>query len=178
VFDSKPVSAQERVKFSPKSLSKTRNWILENLHVSTKNEFPGKIFINRKAKYRNLINSKSVRGKLEEQGYEILECTEEFFMNQSEYFARANHVVAPGGAVLANILFMEKGSTITVLRSSRDSNLRLWKKLAQACGIDFNEVVGVPTYFGPKTLARQHSNYFLPLKRLNVIFLRRKFDSK
>jgi len=178
VFDSKPVSAQERVKFSPKSLSKTRNWILENLHVSTKNEFPGKIFINRKAKYRNLINSKSVRGKLEEQGYEILECTEEFFMNQSEYFARANHVVAPGGAVLANILFMEKGSTITVLRSSRDSNLRLWKKLAQACGIDFNEVVGVPTYFGPKTLARQHSNYFLPLTRLKVILSRRKSNSK
>jgi len=178
VFDSKPVSAQERVKFSPKSLSKTRNWILENLHVSTEIEFPGKFFISRKAKYRNLINSKSVCGKLEEQGYEILECTEEFFMNQSEYFARANHVVAPGGAVLANILFMENGNTITVIRSSRDSNLRLWEKLAQACGIEFNEVVGVPTYFGPKTLARQHSNYFLPLKRLNVIFLRRKFDSK
>jgi hypothetical protein len=73
---------------------------------------------------------------------------------------------------------MEKGSTITVLRSSRDSNLRLWEKLAQACGIDFNEVVGVPTYFGPKTLARQHSNYFLPLRRLKVILSRRKSNSK
>ena len=169
VFDSKPVSAQERVNFSPKSLSKTRNWILENFHIRTEIEFPEKIFINRKAKYRNLINAKSVRGKLEAQGYETLECTEEFFMNQSEYFARANHIVAPGGAVLANILFMENGNTVTVIRSSRDSNLRLWEKLAQACGIEFNEVVGVPTYFGPKTLARQHSNYFLPIRKVKKL---------
>ena len=170
VFDSKPLAGQERVKFSPKNLNKTKNWFLENSHASTEIEFPRKILIKRTAKYRNLINSKKVIRELEERGYDILECTEEFFLNQCKYFARADHVVAPGGAVLANMLFMEKGSTVTVIRSSRDSDLGLWQKLAQACGIEFTEVVGVPTYFGPRTLARQHSNYFLPPRKLKKIF--------
>jgi hypothetical protein len=178
VFDSEPISGLERVKFSPENLRKMKNWILGTLSASEEIEFPKKIFINRSSKYRNLINSRSVAEKLAKQGYEKLECTEQFFLHQSEYFARANHIVTPGGAVLANILFMKEGSRVTAIRSTRGSDLRLWEKLAQACGIEFTEVIGIPSYFGPNSLERQHSNYFLPLKRLNKIFLNQKFHSE
>jgi hypothetical protein len=166
VFDSKPSKGEDRVHFSPKALTLTRKWILETVTQSPDLDFPKKFFISRKAKYRNLINSKRVMGMCRVRNYEVVDCTNQFFLNQSFYFANATHIVSPGGAVLANILFMQPGSEVTVIRSSRESDLRLWEKLAFACGIEFNEAVGIPTYYGRKSLARQHSNYFLPLSRI------------
>jgi len=166
VFDSKPLKGEDRVKFSPKSLAWTKKWILETISQSHKLDFPKKFYINRKAKYRNLINAKKIIKICRVRNYEILDCTNQFFLNQSFYFANASHIVSPGGAVLANILFMKPGSEITIIRSSRDSDLQLWENLAFTCGIEFSEAVGIPTYYGRKSLARQHSNYLLPLSRI------------
>jgi hypothetical protein len=166
IFDSKPLNGEDRVHFSPKAFTLTRKWILETVTESHDSDFPKKFFISRKAKNRNLINSKKVMEMCRVRHYEIVDCTNQFFLNQSFYFANASHIVSPGGAVLANILFMQPGSEITVIRSSRDSDLQLWEKLAFTCGVEFSEVVGIPTYYGRKSLARQHSDYLLPLSRI------------
>ena len=166
VFDSKPINGEDRVKFSPKVLARTRNWILQTITKSEDVNLPEKFYINRKAKYRNLINARKVIKACGVRNYEILECTNHFFLNQAFYFANARHVVSPGGAVLANVMFMKPGSEITVIRSNRESDLKLWEKLSLACGIQFSEAIGIPTYYGRKSLARQHSDYLLPLSRI------------
>jgi hypothetical protein len=169
VFDSKPESDQEQVQFSPKILAELKTWILDNLSKDETLIFPSKIYIERNAKYRNVINEKRVKMMVAAMGFEVTNCTDDFYLNQAHYFTNANHVVAPGGAVLANILFMNEGSRVTVIRSSRNSELELWQKLASACGVDLEEIIGIPSYYGTKTLARMHSNYFLPIRRLKSI---------
>jgi hypothetical protein len=169
VFDSKVENGKEQVLFSPKILAMLRDWILDNLTEDETMVFPSKIYLERRAKYRNLINQKRLTSKLAALDFEKIESTEDFFLNQAHYFARADHVIAPGGAVLANIVFMHKGSSVSVIRSWRDSDLQLWKKLAESCEIHFSEAIGIPTYYGRKALARQHSNYFVPARRVKKL---------
>jgi capsular polysaccharide biosynthesis protein len=163
VYDSSPPCGIEWVAFSPNSLSKQRRWLLEDVIIKNDSEAPEKIFLARKAKYRNLLNSDQVGRRLESFGFNTLETGENFFTKQHIYFSKARLIVSPGGAILANILFMKKGSKIIAMRSWRDSKIKLWKKLALACNVEYGEIKGIPTYFGRKYLARQHSNYFIPV---------------
>lgn len=167
VYDSTPVNGDDRVRFSPISLARLKKCVSERMTVNNSQSFPSSFYIIRDSKYRNLVNQQSVVSELCRAGFSIVDCTSYFFENQFHYFAQAKNVVSPGGAVLANMLFMDPGSRITVLRSWRGSDLRLWKKLAEACHLEYDEVVGIPTYFGTNSLSRQHSNFFLP-----KIFLR------
>jgi hypothetical protein len=82
------------------------------------------------------------------------------------FFAEANTIVSPGGAVLANIIFMQRGSRVVSIRSWRGADVPLWKQLAEACEINHSEVIGIPSYFGSKPLLRAHSNFYVPLKRI------------
>jgi hypothetical protein len=169
VFDSKTKDNQELVLFSPLILADLREWILDCLTKDESLIFPLKIYIERSAKYRNVINENSLMVKLKTMGFQVIKCTEDFYLNQAHYFEGAEHIVAPGGAVLANILFMNEGSRVTVIRSSRNSELELWRKLAIACGVELKEVLGIPSYHGLKILSRMHSNYFVPIWKLNSI---------
>ena len=163
VYDSSPPGEIDQVAFSPKTLSKQRQWLLKEVSIKNESIDLKKIFLPRKAKYRNLLNSDQVGRRLEKFGFSALETGEDFFTKQHIYFSNAHIIVSPGGAILANILFMKKGTKIITLRSWRDSKLKLWKKLAKACNVEYNEIAGIPTYFGRKLLARQHSNYFIPV---------------
>jgi hypothetical protein len=169
VFDSKPINKEDQVRFSPKVLARTKSWFLGTLKEDPDLVYPTKFYIDRIAKYRNVINANGVISECRTNDYQIIECTNEFFLNQSHYFARADHIVSPGGAVLANIVFMKKGSKITLIRSWRDADLLLWKKLADSCGVDFTEAIGIPTYYGRKMLARQHSDFFLPMRAIRKL---------
>jgi hypothetical protein len=170
VYDSSPPRKIEQVVFSPMTLKRQRGWLLEG--VGNENNSAEKIFLQRKSKYRNLLNGEQIGRYLEGFGFYAPEIGEDFFTRQHIYFSKASLIVGPGGAILANILFMKKGSKIVAMRSWRDSKLNLWKSLAEACNVDYEEIIGVPTYFGRKFLARQHSNYFIPLF-LVKIFLKR-----
>jgi len=169
VYDSKPSDGQDQVQFSRESLRELSDWVVEKLDNKIDVNFPNKIYTPRRAKYRNLINGARVQLAIETFGFETVETNSSFYAKQHSYFNRANHVVSPGGAVLANIVFMRQGSKITLIRSWRDSDLLLWKKLAEACGLYFDEAIGIPTYYGRKALARQHSNYFVPVKRVKKL---------
>lgn len=162
-FDSDPTTGEEHVKFSPKVLLQTRSWMLETLEENVSLIFPTDLYINRDAKYRNVINAQSLVREFRKHNYAILRTTKEFFSNQSHYFSHASRIVTPGGAVLANMLFMKPGSCIVVMRSSRGSDFDFWKKFAKACGVDYSEVTGFPTYHGRKSLARQHSDFYIPI---------------
>lgn len=170
VFDSKPLNGEEQVMFSPLTIARTKNWILQIQKANLDSAYPPNIYIDRNARYRNVTNANRVISECKTNNYKILECNREFFLNQSHYFAFADHIISPGGAVLANIVFMKKGSKLSLIRSWRDSDLLLWKKLAGSCGVEFSEVKGIPTYFGRKALARQHSDFFLPVREIRKLF--------
>jgi hypothetical protein len=169
VHDSKPSNGQEQVQFSPQALKELRGWVLARLKPELDVTLPGRIFIPRRAKYRNLINLDQIQNFFETLGFQTIETNSDFYPKQHVYFNQAIHVASPGGAVLANLVFMQTGSKVLVIRSWRDSDLLLWKKLAAACELDFSEVIGIPTYYGRKALARQHSNFFLPIRRVEKI---------
>jgi hypothetical protein len=169
VYDSVPKNGEVQVKFSPQTLVELRNWVLSSASTEFGAKCSDKIFIPRRAKYRNLINTKKLQKTLENVGFKTIETNSEFYVRQYSYFDQAKEIVAPGGAVLANIVFMKPGSKVLVLRSWRDSELLLWKKLADSCGVQFSEAIGFPTYYGRQTLARQHSNYFLPIRKVKKL---------
>lgn len=165
VHDSIPHNGEEQVTFSPNTLKSQREWMLKRLKEGKNMAYPIEFFLPRRSKYRNLLNVESVCDYLGKHDFRILELNEAFFLKQHLYFSRAELVVSPGGAVLANILFLPPGSKVIAVRSWRDPKLRLWKKLAGACQVNYSEIVGIPTYHGFKSLARQHSNFYVPLGR-------------
>lgn len=166
VHDSKPPNGEEQVTFSPITLKSQREWMLKRLKEGKNEEYPIKVFLTRRSKYRNLLNMQQVCEYVCKHDIRILESNETFYLKQHLYFSSANLIVSPGGAILANILFMPPGSKVVAVRSWRDANLGLWKKLAEACQVNYSEIVGIPTYYGFKPLARQHSNYYVPLGRV------------
>lgn len=165
VHDSKPLNGEEQVTFSPNTLKSQREWMLKRLKEGKNEVCPIKVFLPRRSKYRNLLNVERVCEYVRKQDIRILESNEAFFLKQHLYFSSAHLIISPGGAILANILFMPPGSKVIAVRSWRDNNLGLWKKLAEACQVNYSEIVGIPTYYGFKSLARQHSNFYVPLGR-------------
>jgi capsular polysaccharide biosynthesis protein len=164
--DSIPNNGEEQVTFSPRTLRILREWILEQLLENNTETYPKELFLPRRAKYRNLINLERVSNYFIERDFRIMESNKAFFLKQYAYFSKADIVVSPGGAILANILFMPAGSKVFAIRSWRDSELKLWEKLAEACQVNYFEILGIPTYYGFKRLARQHSSFYVPLRRI------------
>jgi hypothetical protein len=103
---------------------------------------------------------------LKRNDFQVVEPDESFYLNQARFFSEAKTIFSPGGAVLANIIFMRRGSRVVSIRSWRGSDVPLWKLLSEACEVNHSEVVGIPSYFGFKTLLRAHSNYYVPLNRI------------
>ena len=125
-----------------------------------------RIFLSRRASYRNLLNIDAVSRFLKRNEFQVVVPDESFYLNQARFFSEANTVCSPGGAVLANIIFMRRGSRVVSIRSWRGSDVPLWKLLSEACEVNHSEVVGIPSYFGLKSLLRAHSNYYVPLNRI------------
>ena len=166
VYDSAPEKNQERVSYSPVIIQKQREWILQSFPLKKSQAYPVRMFLSRGASYRNLLNIDAVSRFLKSNNFQVVEPDEGFYLNQARFFLEANTVFSPGGAVLANIIFMQRGSRVVAIRSWRGSDVPLWKLLSEACEVNYSEVVGIPTYFGLKSLLRAHSNYYVPLNRV------------
>ena len=166
VYDSAPEKNQERVSYSPVIIQKQREWILQSFPLKKSQVYPVRIFLSRRASYRNLLNIEAVSRLLRRNEFQVVEPDESFYLNQARFFSEANTVFSPGGAILANIIFMRRGSRVVSIRSWRGSDVPLWKLLSEACEVSHSEVVGIPSYFGLKSLLRAHSNYYVPLNRI------------
>lgn len=166
VYDSAPEKNQERVSYSPMIIQKQREWILQSFPLIKSQVYPVRMFLSRRASYRNLLNIDAISGLLKSNEFQVVEPDEAFYLNQARFFSEANTVFSPGGAVLANIIFMRRGSRVVSIRSWRGSDVPLWRLLSEACEVNHSEVVGIPSYFGLKSLLRAHSNYYVPLNRI------------
>ena len=168
-YDSPPVAKLPQVEFSPQTISATREFILNSHGMSFPSGIPQKIYLPRNAKYRNLVNRHKISKTLNKAGFEEISVDENFFKVQHLYFQEAEIIACPGGATLANMIFMKPNSRILVFRSLRDLKQKLWYKLAAASGINLQQIYGLPLYYGPGKLRRQHSDYFCPNFILRLI---------
>lgn len=166
VYDSAPEKNRERISYSPVIIQKQREWILQSFPLKKSHGYPVRLFLYRRSSYRNLLNIDAVSRLLKRNEFQVVEPDESFYLNQARFFSEANTVFSPGGAVLANIIFMRRGSRVVSIRSWRGSDVPLWRLLSEACEVNHSEVVGIPSYFGLKSLRRAHSNYYVPLIRI------------
>lgn len=169
VFDSKPPKNLEQVKFPKGIYQDLQSYIFGELPKKRLSEYPKRLYLPRKSKYRNLLNEVRLGNLASNLGFSVIDSNVDFYRHQYYFFNQAETILSPGGAVLANTIFMQPGSRVLLIRSWRDSDLLLWKKLAEVCDVDFNEAIGIPTYYGPNTLARQHSNFYLPFRRVRKL---------
>ena len=172
-FDSQPPSGTSFVEFSPSVLNRIKTLLVVpaieldlNRHMYP---YPEKIALSRSSTTRNVQNWFSLKSLIEGFGFAIHDLNPDFFKNQIAAFARAKIVVSPGGAAVANVIFMPLGSSIVVLRSYRNKDLRLWIKLASAMKVNCIEVTGIPTYFGPGKLRRMHSDFYISPRKLRKV---------
>ena len=159
-YDTIPVSSLPQVEFSPKTIAKTRSFILNSTRLSFLQQSPRRIYLPRVAKYRNLINGAQIYKTLDSAGLKRVPVDEDFFRHQHSYFNNADVIACPGGATLANMIFMSPDSKLLIFRSFRDLKQKLWSKLSIAANVNLFQFFGIPIYFGRKKLQRQHSDYF------------------
>ena len=166
VYDVKPPRHENWVEFSPIVLSKLRESIMDCLADESSTNSLGTVLISRKSSKRNLLNAESIKKVVSEGHVPIYELDQDFFQDQIKIFANTKHIISPGGAVLANIIFMRLGSKVTVLRSYGHNKLNIWKQLAEITKVEYSEVKGIPSYWGFNLLRRVHSNFYISPRKL------------
>jgi hypothetical protein len=159
-YDTSPKSKVPQVDFSPRAISLTKDLVLRSIRVDLPSKSPRKSFLPRESKYRNLINSKKILETLESAEFQKVDVNQDFFGYQHAFFANSQVIAAPGGAILANMIFMNPDSKLIVFRSFRDLRQGLWKKLSSASNVHLTQIFGVPTYYGSNKLRRQHSDFY------------------
>ena len=158
-YDSPPSSGVDQVVFSPQTIERLRQYIFNSLPERILEKGPERLLLDRNSKYRRMLNYRKIRTVLVHYDFINTEVNENFFRNQYWIFNDAEIVVSQGGAIFANMIFMEPGSRIIVFRSTRDLKQSLWKKLARSSKVDITQCFGFPIYFGFNRLRRQHSDY-------------------
>jgi hypothetical protein len=171
IFDTIKKSFHRVPKFSQELYSKMGPWILSHYGKEMKSlENDQRLSIPRLARYRLLLNSDKVSKISKEFGFEEMRPDYNFFKLQMCYFGKASAISAPGGAMLANMIFMKPGSSILTFRSFRNPTLHIWKELAIASNLKYFECVGIPTYFGLNKIRRIHSDYYISPKKVRRMF--------
>jgi hypothetical protein len=166
VFDAKPEDSLLELKFSPQSISAMADWIKSTLNVKTIQTGDQLSYFKRRSRQRRIINSSRIDRMSAQLGWQVFEDDDLLYRSQVKIFSNVTTAISPGGAMLANLIFMPKGSSLICLRSTRQSDLALWKNLANAVGVNYHEVKGIPTYHGKNLLKSIHSNYYISPRRL------------
>lgn len=152
-----------KIEFSPRTIKRLVNLITESQKNQNMDFGIDRVYFKRQAKYRRVLNSTKLEALSRDYGFEIISPDVSFYRNQVAHFAAASVVISPGGALLANMIFLSKGARVICLHSWRGRKVRLWQQLASAQNIEMINIFGVPTYFGRNSLQNEHSNYYVPL---------------
>ena len=172
VFDSVPPNGLNWSEFSPLVFSLFRKRVLDSFGFMSTPPDISRISFNRKSTTRNVVNWRALQKVLNDYSFQKLPLDSKFFEKQVSVFFNANFVVSPGGAVLANILFMQPGGRVLALTSFRNKKLDIWRKLSRSCDLEYFEIRGFPTYWGLSFLRRFHSNFYISPRKLRRILSR------
>lgn len=172
VFDSNPPKELKQVQFSPIILNLFRDKVLEILKLDSEAGFDKKIFFARRSVTRNVVNWEKNRQVMLDNSFMEVPFDTDFFSNQVKIFNSSTVVVSPGGAVLANIIFMKPESRVIALTSFRNRKIQLWRELSDCFGLNYTEIMGYPTYWGFNQLRKLHSSFYISPKKLRRMLSR------
>ena len=167
VFDFKTDNSKNRINFAFKSINKLQIQLLNNSKATTiKHDY---VYIHRgNSSTKNIINYQSVISLLEKYSFSIIPMDKNFYNDQIQIFSNAKIVVASGGAVLSNLIFINPNAKIIILESFFSHQLGLWRNLAEGLKVNANYVVG-RRFSLRKKKNRIHSNYFVSIRKLRKI---------
>jgi hypothetical protein len=169
IFDSAPPKGLKKVEFSPIILNLFQRKVLDSLGVSSDSHTESRITFKRNSATRNDLNWSNTNRVLNDFSFQTRKLDSEFYRKQVKVFHNAKFIVAPGGAVLANIIFMKPGTKVLALISWRNRNLKLWKDLSKSANLKYFEVKGFPTYWGFNYLRSLHSSFYISPRKLRRI---------
>lgn len=119
------------------------DWLRDRLRANvdtTKSPFSPNIYISRNdADCRDVENEKEVMGVLDKFGFEKYILSEHTAEEQIQMFSNANHVVAPHGAGLVNIMFGDDIETLEFL--ARSSQRPFFYYLSGLLGHDYEYIL-------------------------------------
>jgi hypothetical protein len=169
VFDSAPPKGLKVVEFSPLILNLFRRKVLDSLGISSDSHIESRITFERNSATRNNLNWYRTNRVIQDFSFQTLLYDLEFYRKQVKVFHDTKFIVAAGGAVFANIIFMKPGAKVLVLRSWRGRKLKLWKDLSKSLNLKYFEVKGFPTYWGSSYSRSIHSDYYISPRKLRRI---------
>lgn len=168
-YDSISTDVIEQVSFSPQTIRLLADWIMGSTEIRTLFKVSNYAYFRRSSRQRRILNDNQIEKVVTDKALQIVDDNSDLYRNQVSLFSTLKIAVVPGGAMLANMIFMKPNSTILCLRSSRRNDLELWKKLARAVQVNYYEVTGPPSYFGRNQLQRDHSNYLIFYRKFRRI---------
>ena len=137
------------------------NWIIEWLKINlTKgnkledNNFPKKIYINRKdasanvSKRRKIINEEEVIKRVESEGYVSVQLSDYHFKDQIKLFHNAKKIVGLHGAGFANVIFSTPNTKMIELKPFQAG--KVCENLAKKCNLDYDCISVVPEKYNEK----------------------------
>jgi len=172
IFDSHSPKGLKEIDFSPIVLKVFRNKVFESLSIESNGAPVKRISFNRKSITRSVVNWGKMCKVLNHFSFDDVPLDSKFFRYQVQIFSDSNIVVSPGGAVLANTIFMNPGSVVISLTSFRSQKTDLWRKLADAFDLKYADVKGIPLYWGFSYQRKLHSNFYVSPKKLRRILSR------
>jgi capsular polysaccharide biosynthesis protein len=172
IFDSQSPKGMNEIDFSPIVLKMFRNKVFESLSIESNGTPVKRISFNRKSVTRNVVNWGKICQVLNHFSFDDVPFDSKFFRDQVQIFSDSNIVVSPGGAVLANTIFMNPGSVVIALTSFRSQKIDLWRKLSDALDLQYADVKGIPFYWGFSYQRKLHSNFYVSPRKLRRILSR------
>jgi|GEM_PF-3872405 len=119
-----------------------------------------RIYMSRKT--RSVINEEDISQILDEKGFETIDVFGKDLETHLDAFKDADLFVSPGGAGLANMLFMPRGSTVIALYGEFFIGY-LYAQLADILGIHYITILG-----HPKTFSTHDKDFAISLDDLNM----------
>jgi capsular polysaccharide biosynthesis protein len=106
---------------------------------------PARLYVSREdARRRRLVNEAECLDVLRPLGFEKATLTGLPVQDQAALFSRAEAIVAPHGAGLANLVFCRRGTTVVELGSAAELRSH-YLELSRRVGLEHHCVIGEPT---------------------------------
>lgn len=160
-------ASKHYAEISSESLFQLRERVLSTLEISP---VPiRKIFLERTGGARGVSNARFVKKILIALGFEIIDPAKMTFAQQVRTFSQAKIVVTPGGATMANFVFLPAGAKVLLLVSRLNAHFKIPAILARLSGADVSIVEGNPVglRIGKSILELIHSDFRVSITKLS-----------
>lgn len=129
---------------------------------------PKKVFWTRSGGARGLLNQESVISVALEKGFTLVDPKNLTLSEQVNVFRNADHIASPGGAAMANFMFMKPGSRITSFASEYAYDFLMPSVIAGHFKLEYEVFRGRAIGVKPtdKPMDKLHRDYKIPVMKL------------